>query len=173
MYNTKSYQRPTIWLAIIPVALLLALLSGSTQVRSQSSTTQISGREVAILVTAMPKNDRDRATAAKLQGEDFSVTEEKQKQHKLTDQPIWIHKSIFPTLFPNLPNEGESTSFFFKLRNTFQCKFISHKVSIGAKRGIFPVYFSVPAFCAGIYQLAPAVVDPQLKFSLTVCNSLV
>jgi VWFA-related protein len=119
MYNTKSYQRPATWLAIIPAALLLIFLSGSFQVPGQSNTTQISGREVTILVTAMPKNDRERAAAAKSQPEDFSVVEEKQKQRILSvkhasEAPPIIAVLIQDDLVSHVNNEIQRIKDFIR-----------------------------------------------------------
>jgi len=87
MRNINSYQRPANWIVVISVALCLALLVPGTRVRSQTGVVQTSGHDVTILVTAMPKNDRERVTAAKLQPEDFIVMEEKQKQRILSVKP--------------------------------------------------------------------------------------
>ena len=77
MHNTLFNQRRIFLPAIIPAAFTVALLTSGGASQSQTGEAQVSGRDVTILVTAMPQNDRARAIAAKLQPEDFVVTEEK------------------------------------------------------------------------------------------------
>lgn len=119
MHNTKSNQRRASWRVIISVAFCLALLANSIQAQSPSNTAQISGRDVTILVTAMPKNDRERAIAAKLQVEDFSLTEEKQKQRILSvkrasEAPPIIAVLLQDDLVSHVNNEIRCTQDFIR-----------------------------------------------------------
>jgi len=81
-FNVRRYG----WLTIASAAFFLSLFAGDS-VKCQSREAQVSGRDVTILVTAMPKNDRERAGAAQLQPDDFIVEEEKQKQQILSVKP--------------------------------------------------------------------------------------
>src|SRR5512145_1537584 len=83
MHNTLFNQRRIFLSAIITAVFIGALLASGVS-QSQTGVAQVLGRDVTILVTAMPQNDRARALAAKLQPEDFVVTEEKKKQRILS-----------------------------------------------------------------------------------------
>jgi len=63
-------------LSMILVSVLVAGAGAQRKSREVSTT----GREVTILVTAHPHNDRAREAAAKLQPEDFTVLEDKRPQ---------------------------------------------------------------------------------------------
>jgi VWFA-related protein len=66
-------------MALIIGAVIFSL-AGNVAAQSQKREVTVAGPEVTILVTAHPHNDRAREIAAKLQPDDFTVTEEKQKQ---------------------------------------------------------------------------------------------
>ena len=63
---------------IAAVLMLIAVASASAQ--KKQSDVSMSGRDVTIIVTAHPHNDRARAAAQKIQANDFSVREEKRPQ---------------------------------------------------------------------------------------------
>jgi VWFA-related protein len=81
MNLNKANCRNAIAMIIIAVVILLA---AKVAAQSQKGDVAVQGREVTILVTAHPHNDRAREIAAKLQPDDFTVTEEKQKQRILS-----------------------------------------------------------------------------------------
>jgi VWFA-related protein len=64
----------------IIVAVLIFVFAVSASGQKKQSDVSTSGREVTILVTAHPHNDRTRANAQKLRADDFSVREEKRPQ---------------------------------------------------------------------------------------------
>jgi VWFA-related protein len=73
------YKKMNLQKIIVAAALILVFaLSASAQKKQGDVST--SGREVTILVTAHPHSDRKRASAQKLQADDFSVREEKRPQ---------------------------------------------------------------------------------------------
>ncbi|HEX8183651.1 MAG TPA: hypothetical protein VF747_02835, partial [Blastocatellia bacterium] len=65
--------------ALITAALMLTAVA-STSAQKRQGELSTSGRDVTILVTAHPHNDRARANAQKIQADDFSVREEKRPQ---------------------------------------------------------------------------------------------
>lgn len=68
-------------------ALLVFGFALSSSARQKQSKVSTDGREVTILVTAHPHNDRTRAEAKKLRPEDFSVREEKLPQKIVSVKP--------------------------------------------------------------------------------------
>ena len=70
MPGTNLFQR--LLLLVITLAALILTLLANSRIEVQGQT--ISGRDMTVLVTAMPKNDRERVPAAKLQPEDFTVS---------------------------------------------------------------------------------------------------
>lgn len=68
-------------------ALLVFGLALSGSARQKQGKVSTDGREVTILVTAHPHNDRTRAEARKLRPEDFAVREEKMPQKIISVKP--------------------------------------------------------------------------------------
>jgi VWFA-related protein len=68
-------------LSITIIALLLAV---SAAAQRQAGEIAAAGKEVTVLVTTVPNNERSREIAAKLQPSDFIVLEEKQRQQILS-----------------------------------------------------------------------------------------
>jgi VWFA-related protein len=67
---------------VAAVLILISALSAGAQ--KKQSDLSMNGRDVTILVTAHPHNDRARANAQKLRADDFSVREEKRPQQILS-----------------------------------------------------------------------------------------
>lgn len=65
--------------AVAAVAVILISAFGAKAQRGQSEVS-VAGRDVTILVTAHPHNDRTRVEATKLRSEDFAVREQKRPQ---------------------------------------------------------------------------------------------
>ncbi len=119
MHNTLFDQRRVLMSVIIPAAFILTLLASGGVSQSQTGAAQVSGRDVTILVTAMPQNDRARALAAKLQPEDFVVTEEKNKQRILSvkrasEAPPIIAVLIQDDLVSHVNNEIQCVKDFIR-----------------------------------------------------------
>ena len=66
-------------IAMITIAVVL-LFTAMVPAQIQKGDVAVQGREVTILVTAHPHNDRAREMSTKLQPDDFTVTEDKKKQ---------------------------------------------------------------------------------------------
>jgi VWFA-related protein len=77
----KANHRNALAMIIIAVVILLV---AKVAAQDRKGDVAVQGREVTILVTVHPHNDRAREIAAKLQPDDFTVTEEKQKQRILS-----------------------------------------------------------------------------------------
>jgi hypothetical protein len=78
-------DRPNYRVAVVFIFIAIIVLSTvSVIAKIQTSGTRSGNRDVTILVTAHPHNDRAREIAAKLQPEEFTVLEEKQKQRIIT-----------------------------------------------------------------------------------------
>jgi VWFA-related protein len=119
MHNTLFNQRRIFLSVIISAAFIGALLTSGGASQSQTGEAQVSGRDVTILVTAMPQNDRARALAAKLQPEDFVVTEEKKKQRILSvkrasEAPPIIAVLIQDDLVSHVNNEIQCIKDFIR-----------------------------------------------------------
>jgi VWFA-related protein len=85
--HTTLFNQRRIFLSVIIIATFIgALLVNGGVSQRQTAEAQVHSRDstVTILVTAAPQNDLARAIAAKLQPEDFIVTEEKKNQHILS-----------------------------------------------------------------------------------------
>jgi VWFA-related protein len=105
MCNKKTDLRKTLAAAVL--ILVFALCASAQKKQSDVST---SGRDVTILVTAHPHNDRTRANAQKLQADDFSVREEKRPQQIISvkgssEAPPIISILIQDDLVPRVNNE--------------------------------------------------------------------
>jgi VWFA-related protein len=116
MHNAKFFQRPLTLLVLLSAAFSFALLANSN-INVQGQT--IAGRDVTILVTAMPKNDRERVTATKLEPEDFTITEDKQKQRILSvkrasEAPPIIAVLIQDDLVSHVNNEIQCIQDFIR-----------------------------------------------------------
>jgi hypothetical protein len=97
--------------------------------QSQTAEAQVHSRDstVTILVTAMPQNDRARAIAAKLQPEDFIVTEEKKNQRILSaklasEAPPIIAVLIQDDLVSHVNNEIQCIKDFIRKRQRGRCQ---------------------------------------------------
>src|ERR1044072_8726557 len=114
MCNKRNYPRT----AIVAAALLLiALASISAQKKQGDSST--SGRDVTILVTAHPHNDRSRANAQKLRADDFTVREEKRPQQIISvksasEAPPIIAVLIQDDLVSRVSNELDGLRDFIR-----------------------------------------------------------
>ncbi|MCI0391047.1 MAG: VWA domain-containing protein [Acidobacteria bacterium] len=105
-FNRENYRNAIALLTIAVVFLFVAKVAA----QSQKGEVVVQGREVTILVTAHPHNDRAREIAAKLQPDDFTVTEEKQKQRivsvrRASEAPPIIAVLIQDDLEPRVNNE--------------------------------------------------------------------
>jgi VWFA-related protein len=70
--------------AALVAALLILISCAAASAQKKQADLSTSGRDVTILVTAHPHNDRARANAQKLRADDFSVREEKRPQQILS-----------------------------------------------------------------------------------------
>ena len=105
MCYKKTNPRKTLAAAVL---IMVCALGASAQKKQGDVST--SGREVTILVTAHPHNDRARANAQKLQADDFSVREEKRPQQivsvkSASEAPPIISILLQDDLVPRVNNE--------------------------------------------------------------------
>ncbi|HEX5085149.1 MAG TPA: VWA domain-containing protein [Blastocatellia bacterium] len=121
MHDTLFNQRRIFLSVIIPAAFIGALFVSGGVSQSQTAEAQVHSRDstVTILVTAMPQNDRARAIAARLQPEDFLVTEEKKKQRILSvrrasEAPPIIAVLIQDDLVSHVNNEIQCIKDFIR-----------------------------------------------------------
>lgn len=77
------FNRRIISAALVSGFLLMTLAAAQNKSRDLS----VSDRDVTILVTAHPHNDRSREAALKLKAEDFAVREEKRPQQIISVKP--------------------------------------------------------------------------------------
>lgn len=87
--------------------------------QQQSGVATVKGREVTLLVTAVPKNDRDRAAVAKIQPDDFTVSENGQKQQVMTvkrgaEAPLSFAVVIQDDLVSRVSNEIQCIKDFMR-----------------------------------------------------------
>ena len=107
-------------IAIAISIIIIILLSGINAIaQNQKSDVTATGRDVTILVTAVPQNDRARDVAAKLQSTDFVVLEEKQKQQILSvkrasEAPPIIAVLIQDDLLSHVNNEIQCIKDFIR-----------------------------------------------------------
>lgn len=99
------------------VLIFVSALSASAQKKQSDLST--SDRDVTILVTAHPHNDRARANAQKLQAGDFSVREEKRPQQIISvknssEAPPIIAVLIQDDLVPRVNNEINGLKDFIR-----------------------------------------------------------
>jgi VWFA-related protein len=92
------------------IGALIFSLAGTVAAQGQKGEVTVAGPEVTILVTAHPHNDRAREIAAKLQPNEFTVTEEKKKQRivsvkRASEAPPIIAVLIQDDLEPRVNNE--------------------------------------------------------------------
>src|ERR1051325_5405709 len=73
------YKKMRLQKISVAAALVLVFAPGVGAQKRQADVST-SGRDVTILVTAHPHNDRTRALAQKLRADDFSVREDKRPQ---------------------------------------------------------------------------------------------
>jgi VWFA-related protein len=98
-------------IAMIVVSVAIMFLSAEiVGAQNQKGEVVVNGRNVTILVTVDPHNDRTREIAVKLQPEDFAVLEDKQKQRilsikKASDSPPIIAVLIQDDLVSSVSNE--------------------------------------------------------------------
>jgi VWFA-related protein len=102
---------------VVTVLILISALSASAQRKQSDAST--SGREVTILVTAQPHNDRERANAQKLRPDDFSVREDKRPQQIISvksaaEAPPIIAVLIQDDLVPRVNNELNGLKDFIR-----------------------------------------------------------
>jgi VWFA-related protein len=120
--HTTLFNQRRIFLSVIIIATFIgALLISGGASQSQNAEAQVHSRDstVTILVTAMPQNDRARAIAAKLQPEDFIVTEEKKNQRILSvkrasEAPPIIAVLIQDDLVSHVNNEIQCIKDFIR-----------------------------------------------------------
>ncbi|MCI0393037.1 MAG: hypothetical protein MOB07_30260 [Acidobacteria bacterium] len=104
-------DRANIRIAVVLTSIAIIFLStGGVIAKIQTVGTGSSNRDVTILVTAHPHNERAREIAAKLQPEDFTVLEEKQKQRiisvkRASEAPPIIAVVIQDDLVSRVSNE--------------------------------------------------------------------
>jgi hypothetical protein len=87
MLNKPRYRSLAILRSEVLFSLVFLMSGSALIVCGQTRAPQVSGRDVTILVTAMPRNDAQRSLASKLQPEDFVVNEEKRKQRIVSVKP--------------------------------------------------------------------------------------
>jgi VWFA-related protein len=98
-------------IAVILANVAIVLISAAIVVaQDQKREVVVNGRELTILVTVDPHNDRTREIATKLQPEDFTVLEEKQKQRiisvkRASESPPIIAVLIQDDLVSGVSNE--------------------------------------------------------------------
>jgi VWFA-related protein len=107
-------------IAMIVASVAIIFLSAEiVGAQNQKSEMVVNGRNVTILVTVDPHNDRTREIAAKLQPEDFAVLEEKQKQRvlsikKASESPPIIAVLIQDDLVSSVSNEIAGVKEFIR-----------------------------------------------------------
>lgn len=87
----KIFKLTKFWAVVLPLVLLAAASSFGQKVTR-------SGSDVTILVTAMPHDDESREIAGRLQGSDFAVFENKQKQKIISVQKADASPVVFAVL---------------------------------------------------------------------------
>lgn len=82
MKQQRAVKRAAVFFvsAFLVAAATSVLVVGASAQRKRSAASGAGGREVTILVTAHPHNDRTRAEAARLHPDDFAVREQKRAQ---------------------------------------------------------------------------------------------
>jgi VWFA-related protein len=103
---------------LVAAALILACAQGAGAQKKQSDVSR-SGRDVTILVTAHPHNERARANAQKLRADDFSVREEKRPQQIISvkspsEAPPIMAVLIQDDLVPRVSNEINGLKDFIR-----------------------------------------------------------
>ena len=101
------------------VAVLILTLGVPAAAQSKQRDVQITGREVTILVTAHPHNQRMREAATKLTADDFVVREDKTPQQIIsvkrgTEAPPIIAVLIQDDLVPRVNNELDGIRNFIR-----------------------------------------------------------
>jgi VWFA-related protein len=96
--------------ATVSTVAIILLSAAIVVAQSQKREVVVNGRDVTILVTVHPHNDRVREIATKLQPEDFTVLEEKQKQRiisvkRASESPPIIAVLIQDDLISGVSNE--------------------------------------------------------------------
>jgi VWFA-related protein len=96
--------------ATVAIVAIIFLFATIVVAQSQKREVAVNGRDVTILVTVDPHNDRAREIATKLQPEDFTVLEEKQKQRivsvkRASESPPIIAVLIQDDLVSGVSNE--------------------------------------------------------------------
>jgi VWFA-related protein len=104
--------------AVIIIIATLFLIVG-TSAQSKSGRLTVDGREVTILVTAHPHNERARQAAAALQPGDFSVREEKRPQQiisvkRASEAPPMLAVLIQDDLVSRVNNEIKGIKEFIR-----------------------------------------------------------
>ncbi|HMV87514.1 MAG TPA: hypothetical protein PLD20_14370 [Blastocatellia bacterium] len=99
--------------------ITIMILAICTFAQRQTNEVVTTGKEVTILVTAVPQNERAREIAAKLQPNDFIVTEEKQKQQILSvkrarEAPMSIAVVLQDDLVSHVNNEIQCIKDFIR-----------------------------------------------------------
>lgn len=106
------------WQILVSVALLCFLAASATGQRKQSAPSS-SDRDVTILVTAHPHNDRMRDAAMKLRADDFAVREDKRPQQiisvkRASEAPTILAVLIQDDLVSRVNNELNSIKEFIR-----------------------------------------------------------
>jgi VWFA-related protein len=112
-------QKVSSRLGIIVSAIALAFSVLNVTTPSAQQNVKADGREVTILVTVDPHNDRTRALADKLQADDFAVREDKVQQKILaakraSDVPLVIAVLIQDDLASKVSNEIKGMKEFIR-----------------------------------------------------------
>jgi predicted peroxiredoxin len=107
MNRNRVIFRIAVILANVAIILLSAAIVAA---QNQKREMVVNGRDVTILVSVDPHNDRTREIATKLQPEDFTVLEEKQKQRiisvkRASESPPIIAVLIQDDLVSGVSNE--------------------------------------------------------------------
>jgi VWFA-related protein len=116
-YKSLIRQTPLV-VAQIGLFLFLAVQGAFAQIRTSEISTD--GRDVTLLVTVHPHDERTRALAAKLQADDFTVLEDKKPQRLLSakpssDIPPTIAILIQDDLVSRVSNEIKGLKEFIRL----------------------------------------------------------
>ena len=106
------------WQILVSVALLCFLATSATGQRKQSATSS-SDRDVTILVTAHPHNDRMRDAASKLRPDDFVVREDRRPQQiisvkRASETPTILAVLIQDDLVSRVNNELNTIKEFIR-----------------------------------------------------------
>jgi VWFA-related protein len=116
MDHQLSNHRAT---AILAVATLILGATAGMSAQRKEREVSVAGRDVTILVTVHPHNERARAAAAQLQAEDFTVHEEKRPQRIISvkrpvDAPPILAVLIQDDLVSRVNNEIKGVKEFIR-----------------------------------------------------------